>query len=302
MRGTGTVLLICVSAMAATRGVSAQTVEEFQPFADFDHRPVNSIDFSGDGATMYLALLHQEVVTSQGLDGSSVPETALYESRWVDGAWATPRLVSFSGNFKDYEPTLTADGSLMVFNSQRPYQDGRVPTANDLWMVERQGAGWGTPRRIESITTFENEESYGSLTADGGLVFLAGRPDGSGGTSFDLYWSEFVDGEFRPAARHPVSTDEWGEGDPWIAPDGSYLIFTRWDDAVGWSESVDLYISFQVDGAWTTPAALEALNTAGADFGPAVSPDGQFLYYKNNSRFLRTELDAVLREHRPRDR
>lgn len=285
--------------LAMAGSASAQGVVAFQPFTAPAYRPVNSIAFSPDGSTMYLALLHREVLASQGLDASSAPETALYESRLADGVWQAPQLMPFSGRFKDYEPAVSADGSLMVFNSQRPYDDGRIPTANDLWMVERQGAGWGTPQRIEALSSFENEESYGTLMANRTLVFLAGRPESAGGTAFDLYLSEYADGEFQPATRHPVSRDEWGEGDPWIASDGSYLIFTRWDEVVGWSESVDLYISFQEDGSWTEPLALGALNTPGPDFGPAVSPDGELLYYKNGSQFLRANLSDVLRGHQP---
>lgn len=299
MRSARPLLHAAVWSLFMASALSGQDVQEFRPFPALDHRPVNSIAFSEDGETMYLALLHREVLASQGADSSSAPETALYESRSVDGTWQLPRLMSFSGVFKDYEATVSADGSLMVFNSQRPYSDGRVPEANDLWMVERQGEGWGTPRRIQAISTFDEEESYGSLMADRTLVFMAGRPDSSGGTSFDLFWSEYQDGAFHPPTRHPVSADEWGEGDPWIAPDGSYLIFTRWDDAIGWSESVDLYVSFQIDGQWTEPAALDALNTPGADFGPAVSPDGEVLYFKTGSRFFHTDLAAVLSRYRP---
>ncbi len=31
------------------------------------------------------------------------------------------------------------------------------------------------------------------------------------------------------------------------------MIFTRWDDEVGWSETVDLYISIRVAGVWSEP-------------------------------------------------
>jgi dipeptidyl aminopeptidase/acylaminoacyl peptidase len=149
------------------------------------------------------------------------------------------------------------------------------------------------------LNTFEHEESYPTLTADRTLVFVRGRPAAPGRIDYDLYVSRFEAGSFTSPRRHPISTDRWGEGDPWIAPDGSYLIFTRWDEEVGWRETVDLFLSFATDGGWTTPVALDELNTAGPDYGPAVSADGRWLYYRADSRFVRVPLAPVLERHRP---
>ena len=43
---------------------------------------------------------------------------------------------------------------------------------------------------------------------------------------------------------------------------------------------------------------LDSLNTDGPDYGAAVSPDGEWLYYRANGRFLRTALGPVLEEYR----
>lgn len=297
MKTTGPLTWIVL--VASAFAFSAQDDPSFVPFGPAAYRLVNSIAFSPDDGMMYFALLYREVLAHRGVSRDSAPVTALFQARRTSTGWTEPELLPFSGEFQDYEPTLTADGTLMVFNSRRTYPDGRVPTVNDLWMTERTSDGWGPPRRIDAISTFENEESYATLTTDRTLVFLAGRPDASGQPTYDLYESRFVNGAFTTAARHPVSTDRWGEGDPWISPDGSYVIFTRWDDAVGWRETVDLHISFFIAGEWTPPSSLDELNTDGPDYGPAVSPDGRTLYYRVNSQFLRTDLATVVRRHRP---
>lgn len=275
-----------------------QQGEAFAPFAPRAYRLVNGVAFSPDDQVMYFALYYREVLAHRGMPSDAAPETGLFRAARNGEAWSEPQLLAFSGAFEDYEPALTADGTLMVFNSRRPYADGRLPERNDLWMAERGVDGWQAPTRIQAITSFEHEESYGTLTADRRLVFLRGRPDRSGQVSYDLYESQFEDGAFSESTRHPVSTDRWGEGDPWIAPDGSYLIFTRWDDAIGWRETVDLYISFLASGQWTTPEALDELNTAGPDFGPAVSSDGRELYYFADGRFRRIPLAPILVRHR----
>jgi Tol biopolymer transport system component len=79
-----------------------------------------------------------------------------------------------------------------------------------------------------------------------------------------------------------------------VAPDGSYLIFTRWDPAVGWDKGCDLWIAFREGEGWGPPAPLSLLNSAGPDFGAAISPDGQWLYYRSSRQFLRRPLAAVL--------
>lgn len=278
----------------------AESQEAFQPFPPEAARVINSVDFSPDGSRMYLALLYADYLADRGLEMDGHPEIGLFESTWTDGQWTTPSPVSFSGTYPDYEPTLTADGSLMVFNSKRPYSDGRTPEINDLWFVERDAQGeWGEPRRALALTSFEYEESYGTLTADRRLVYLQGRPESTGQMQFDLFESRFTDGEFQAPVRHPVSTDRWGEGDPWIAPDGSYLIYTRWDESVGWQETTDLYIAFNGPGGWSTPVPLEQLNTDGPDYGAAVSPDGETLYYRAGGRFQQVPLRPLLDRLRP---
>ncbi len=246
---------------------------------------------------MHFALLYREVLAHRGTPSETAPETGLFSARRNGSGWTEPQLLSISGIYDDYEPAVTADGTLMVFNSRRPYADGRMPDANDLWMSQRGENGWMPPIRIESITSFEHEESYGTLTADRRLVFVRGRPGADEEPTYDLYESRYQDGAFSAPNRHPVSTDRWGEGDPWISPDGSYLIFTRWDDEIGWSETVDLYISFREAGTWSTPVALEELNTDAPDYGPAVSSDGSDFYYRANSQFRRVPLAPILRRY-----
>lgn len=280
-------------------GVRAQEAESFVPFEAHAYRLVNSVDFAPDDEVMYCALFHREVLEDLGLPTDGAPETALFSARRTSEGWSIPELLPFSGSYVDYEPTLSADGSLMVFNSKRPYPDGRVPETNDLWMVEREGEEWGEPARIEALTSFDHEESYGSLTADRSLVFLRAQPGPDDEPAYDLYWSRFVDGAFSEPERHPVSTERWGEGDPWIAPDGSYLLFTRWDDEAGWERTVDLHIAFKQGETWTEAAPLQELNTDGADYAPAVSADGKWLYYRADSQFLRAAIEPILRRHRP---
>lgn len=290
------VLAICW--LWQTGVASAQVPEPFWPFEARAYRLVNSIAFSPSGSEMYFALFAREVRAHRGESSEGVPEVGLYRSTLEASGWSEPEMVPFTGSFHTYEPTISADGGTMVFNSSRPYPDGRMPEKNDLWISERTNGEWGSPRRIAELSTFESEESYGALAGDGTLVFLkeTQTPDGSPG--YDLYESRYSGTGFTPPTRHPVSSDRWGEGDPWLSPDGRTLIFTRWDDELGWAESVDLYIATLEPAGWSEPVPLRELNTDGADFGVAASPDGRWLYYKTNSQFMRVDMESVLGRYR----
>src|SRR5262249_8345068 len=70
--------------------------------------------------------------------------------------------------------------------------------------------------------------------------------------------------------------------EPFIAPDGSFLIFSARgrDDSRG---AYDLYVSYQCPQGWTSPQPLGAgVNSAGWDFGPRLSPDGRWFYFTSN--------------------
>ncbi len=289
--------ILVVWSLSQAGAASAQTAEPFRPFEAHAYRLVNSIAFSPSGSEMYFALFAREVQTHRGRSVEGAPEVGLYRSFREGSGWSEPESVPLTGGYQTYEPTISPDGSVMVFNSVRPYPDGRMPERNDLWVTERRDTEWDSPRRIDEISTFEGEESYGALAGDGTLVFLK-QVEVEGGSPFDLYQSRYVDGRFEPPTRHPVSSDRWGEGDPWLSPDGNTLIFTRWDDEVGWSETVDLYIATRDADGWSEPQPLRELNTEGADFGVASSPDGRWLYYKNDSSFMRIDLESSLRAYR----
>jgi hypothetical protein len=277
--------------LAATR---QDTPEPFEPFQLRAFRLVNGVAFDGTGDTMIFALLNREVIAHRGRPDSTAPETALFTSRRTRDGWTEPALLPFSGSYPDYEPALATDGSLLIFNSKRPFADGRMPTRNDLYIAERHGGSWGTPRPLAGINSFDLEESYATMDSARRVVFVRG-PAREGTDDFDLY--EFTlraDGSTSEPLGLPFSGSEFGEGDPQLARDGSFLIFTRWDYRVGWQQTCDLYLSFRTPAGWTEPVPLAELNTPAPDYAAALSPDGRTLYYRAGVRYLRRALAPIL--------
>ena len=289
--------IIAAMLLLASRADAQPPTEPFRPFTNPAYRLVNSVAWTPGGDSMVVTLFHRDLQARRGQPAdSTVPEVSLYLTRREGDGWSEPELLPISGRHHDYEPAMLPDGSLMVFNSKRPWPDRPRPERNDLWFVRRTPAGWGEPRQVAGINTFEFEESYATLAADGRMVFLKGL----GNERYDLYESRLdADGNASAAVRSSVSTDEFGEADPMIAPDGSFLIFTRWDITVGWDKGCDLWIAFREGDGWGRPKPLATINsTSSPDFGAALSPDGQWLYYRSSRQFFRTRLAPLLDEAR----
>lgn len=72
----------------------------------------------------------------------------------------------------------------------------------------------------------------------------------------------------------------YAEADPWIAPDGSFIIFSSPRISSSSQGQGDLYIIRRQGDGWTAPASLGAqVNSIAHEYGPALSPDGASLYF-----------------------
>lgn len=111
-----------------------------------------------------------------------------------------------------------------------------------------------------------------SITSNGTLYF---------GFERDIYVAE-LDSEVYNAPRSigpPIST-VGREGMPYVAPDGSYMLFAS-DGHAGHLGNMDLYLSIrQPDGAWGEPIHLPPpVNSVHQDIYPSMSPDGRYLFF-----------------------
>jgi Tol biopolymer transport system component len=71
------------------------------------------------------------------------------------------------------------------------------------------------------------------------------------------------------------------EVDPFIAADGTFLIFAS--DRPGGTGRQDLYVSRSKDGQWGPPRSLGPLvNSEASEVCPCVSPDGRYFIYTSD--------------------
>jgi Tol biopolymer transport system component len=197
--------------------------------------------------------------------------------RQENGRWTEPQVASFCGRYGDGNPCFSPDGRKIFFESRRPVSEGEPYTGNtDIWVVERQGLGWSTPKHLGNAINSDRWERGPSVSNEGSLYFCSMREGGYG--QMDIYRSTLRDEEYaEPENLGEVINTSGYESWPFIAPDESYLIFE--------SDARDLMISFRKkDASWSAPKNLsKRMNfTDGQDRFPLLSNDGRYLFFVTN--------------------
>ena len=217
---------------------------------------------------------------------------AILVSTYKKGAWSTPEVAPFSGQYGDFDPFVSPDGSKLFWSSRRPVE-GQQPGGFDIWMVERTANGWGNPKALGAPVNSDAPEYYPSVSSNGTLYFSSVRPGGAG--QLDIYRSRFVDGKYTdPESLGDSVNSKFTDGDPYIAPDESYLIFVSYGRPEGRGDG-DLYISRNVGGAWSKAQNLgPTINSSALDFCPIVSPNGKYLFFTSERGFADAPLTRRL--------
>ena len=143
-----------------------------------------------------------------------------------------------------------------------------VPGTNALAFTQLTAAGWSTPRYVPLTGT---GDFYSSLTATGEIYFNTW-------SNGHLYRAIPGTNGYQLQELGGNLAHRSGQGDPFVAPDASYLIFRGYgEDSLGQG---DLFISFQRDGEWTPRQNLgPRINSPAQEMCPLVTPDGQYFVF-----------------------
>ena len=177
-------------------------------------------EISADGLSLYFS--------SDRLGGFGNQDLWVTTRPTTDDEWGTPvNLESTVNSFAhDTEPSISADGLTLFFDSDRPGGYGSW----DIWMVTRASTDdqWLTPVPLGPPVNSVFNEGEPSISADGRMLYLCSdRPGGYG--TFDLWVAtrETTDDEWGTPVNlgSTVNTTlhDWGAS---ISADGSTLYFT----------------------------------------------------------------------------
>ncbi len=175
--------------------------------------------------------------------------------------------------YKEYLPSLTADGTTMVYTVKERGQE-------DFYVSQKIGGFWQKGTSMGApINTRENEGAQ-SISADGKLlVFTACNRRGDFG-SCDLYYSTLKRGKWTKPKNigEPINSKAW-ESQPALSPNGQSLYFSS--SRAGGKGKADLYVSHrQPNGKWGEPINLgDKINTPEDEQTPFIHADGQTMYF-----------------------
>ncbi len=221
--------------------------------------------FSPDGNEVYwtpMMLFPGEVYSRGGL----------MTMKRVNGRWTPPDWVAFSGSKgEDDVPFFSPDGKRMYFISRRDVPGDGRGRSERIWYVDRTADGWSEPKPLDpNVNSMDMHWAF-SLDRDKNIYFAGRSPGGLG--MGDIYLARFEDGRYEKPVNlgEPVNSAAI-EDSPFVAPDGSYLLFSR---------QFDIWLSFRgSDGAWSAPVKLgPEVNSAAIEVCPRVTNDGRYIFF-----------------------
>lgn len=260
------------------RDASLGKPEVFAPGEISGPLNVDAATFAPDGDTVFF---------DQSIGGAST----IMVSRRRHGAWSTPQIAAFSGVWSDKDPSMAPDGSFIVFDSNRPRIPGgkpldavradgsvRIGQGDQLWRVDRNGAGWGEPVRLPDRVNDSTRIYSPSVVRDGSIYFQ--RPDPVSRT-FRIFRAQYRDGTYQTPTPAPIGPAGADERDPAVAPDESFMVFSANYGAKGAANR--LFIAFREGDGWSRPIDLgDEVNHDGAE-GPHLGPGARTVYFDSSA-------------------
>lgn len=185
--------------------------------------------------------------------------------------WSEPVIAPFSGRYAEYDPLFAPDGKRLYFSSERPVSGSGKPGKTNIWYLEKQDQEWSEPIHVPLTG---KGDYYSSLTQSGRLYFNVWS-DGN------IYHSTASDTGMEISEVDPFINSRSDVGDPFIAPDESYLIYRAfYPEGMGRG---DLYIAFNSEQGWSKPQNLGSpINSPAHEICPWISPDGSFMLFSSD--------------------
>ena len=188
-----------------------------------------------------------------------------------------------TAEFTEYAPSVSADGSTLIFESDRQ-GDWK------LFETHLNDKSWSVPIPIPKITTtfFEKAPLGGPcLSYDGNLLLFSANGKDSDGHE-DIYYSIREKGGWSAPMNFgkPINTLDY-EGYPSLSADGKYLYFARaeyiFDDKRDPQQRCYRIMRAErgTDGKWETAIELPSPVNLVCEKAPRIMPDGKTLMFSS---------------------
>lgn len=233
--------------------------------------------------------------TTENIDQKELVRTNLRKVRWAathlaDSIRFRPQNLgpAINGPGEDYNAFLTADDSILYYNSHREgcvggYDPEVFMKYGSDFFVSTGGPGrWSAAQPVAALNTAEHEKEF-HLSPDGQQLYY-GRHPRSREAGYDclLLQSERKQGRWqRPQLMPTVLQSGFCDSWPSLSADGRTLYFVS--DRPGGFGGFDIWYSQLSPKGWQEPQNLgPKLNTPGDEFDVFIHPDDSTLYFTSD--------------------
>ncbi|TAH26696.1 MAG: hypothetical protein EAZ07_03310 [Cytophagales bacterium] len=200
-----------------------------------------------------------------------------------NGVWSSPAIIpqinSEVKNLNSNGHFLSYDANQIFFSSAKYGGIGGM----DIWMCYKNGSSWTNPVNIASpINSIANEVDP-CMSADGRYLFftrlIPGQKTKTGAPCGKIYFSKKVSKSSWAQPQllsQPINTG--CECNLRILPDQQTITFAS--ERKGGKGGYDQYLSsWNDDGTWTNPKAIDQVCTANDDLYISIPAGGDYVYY-----------------------
>lgn len=135
-----------------------------------------------DGSAAFNPAGSKMIFTRNNLNGKNaqdIIDLKLYSADLEAGKWINVTELPFnSDDWSTCHPTLSKDGTLLIFSSNRP---GSTDNSMDLYWAKLENGVWGIPTSLGAGVNTGGNEIFPYLDENNNLFFSSNRPGGSGG-------------------------------------------------------------------------------------------------------------------------
>jgi len=196
----------------------------------------------------------------------------------------------------DFSPVYYRDG--VIFTSDRGVD--RLTKKVDLWSKDNftdlfyvQMDAGKIVGEVEPLATTVNHKLHdgtATFSPDGSQMIFS-RTDESGKNAkglkeSQLYFSEFVEGEWSEAQKLAICSSKHAYTHPTLSENGKKIYFTS-NQTPGGYGGMDIWVSERKDGEWAKPVNLGPnVNTSGNELFPFFAADETLYFASNGHRGL----------------
>ncbi len=227
----------------------------------------------------------------------------LFESKLDDkGSWSAPvplKSINEKCNFLA-GPSISYDGNTLYYTA---FIEG-ISKTEDIYYSTRTGeSSWSEPIHMGApINTDSLYEGFPSISSDAKtLYFIRVNLENdfdkkSKESCFQIYSSKKTsDGKWGNPELLPPSINQGCERDPKIMADNHTLIFSSIrEGSIG---KYDMYQTLkQSDGTWSTPVALDFVNSQESDQSPCISAAGDQMFFYSKKDIYSVAIPEKFRQ------